>query len=156
MGESGLSQFNRGRQGAGLRKKEVICLLHKPAEQESSSLIYRTEKKVIWRNTFILISLKHLLTLFLASICTLATAQIKFEKGYYIDSTGVRTDGWIRNVGWKYAPTSFAFKFTEDSEAREIPTSKLAEFSAGSDKYIRRFLQYDKIFTRAERYRRNK
>ncbi len=122
MGESGLSEFYRGRHASLFSKK----------------------KKLFGTTHLIPVQLRHLLTLVLISICTLATAQIKFEKGYYIDSTGIRTDGWIRNVGWKYAPKSFVFKSTETSEAREIQTSKLAEFAAGSDKYIRRFLQYDK------------
>jgi hypothetical protein len=71
-------------------------------------------------------------------------AQISFEKGYYIDSTGTKTEGFIRNVGWKYAPASFTFKTSETAGAVEIPTNTITEFLAGNDKYIRILAQYDR------------
>ncbi|WP_339837331.1 outer membrane beta-barrel protein [uncultured Maribacter sp.] len=50
--------------------------------------------------------------LFLISTCTSTFGQITFEKGYFIDNSGQKTDCLIKNIDWKNNPTSFQYKTT--------------------------------------------
>lgn len=75
--------------------------------------------------------------LFLFAMCV--HAQIGFEKGYFINNTGVKTTCYIKNLDWKNCPIEFSYK-TEVSD-REIKTGKIEdvrEFGIdGLSKYIR-------------------
>lgn len=61
--------------------------------------------------------MKNQLSLFLL-LCSLTTviAQTAYEKGNYIDNTGIQTDGYIKNLDWKDNPVSFEFSKTSDGE----------------------------------------
>ena len=40
-------------------------------------------------------------------------AQTSFEKGYFINNEGQKTDCLIKNIDWKDNPTEIKFKYTE-------------------------------------------
>jgi hypothetical protein len=71
------------------------------------------------------------LTIFLF-IAIQASAQINFEKGYFIDNLGKRVDCLIRNVDWKDNPTKFDYKFSEDAESNSKTAEEVQEFGLGS------------------------
>ena len=50
--------------------------------------------------------------------CSLTTiiAQTTYEKGNYIDNTGIQIDGYIKNIDWKDNPVSFEFSKTSDGQ----------------------------------------
>lgn len=45
-------------------------------------------------------------------------SQIRFEKGYFIDNSGKRTECLIKNVDWNYNPTSFEYKLSDDDKEK--------------------------------------
>ena len=59
-------------------------------------------------------------------ITTFTYAQIKFEKGYFIDNNSKRTDCLIKNVDWKNNPSQFTFKLKENdaTQTADIKTTK--------------------------------
>lgn len=72
---------------------------------------------------------KHLYLLLLTLTCLSAQAQITFEKGYIIDSLGVKTECFIRNNEWKSNPTRFQYKLSETGEAKWASVKDVREFS---------------------------
>lgn len=55
-------------------------------------------------------------------------AQNTFEKGYFIDNTGKRTDCLIKNMGWRSNPTEFKWKASEESESNIATIKNIQEF----------------------------
>ena len=47
------------------------------------------------------------------AVTGLLQAQTKFEKGYFVDNSGQRTEVLIKNLDWKNNPTEFEFKKNE-------------------------------------------
>lgn len=72
---------------------------------------------------------KQLYLLFLTLTCLSAQAQITFEKGYIIDSLGVKTECFIRNNEWKSNPARFQYKLSETGEAKWASVKDVREFS---------------------------
>ena len=69
-------------------------------------------------------------TLFILLIFTLSSyAQIRFEKGYFIDNFGVKTECLIKNLGWKNNPVNFKYKLNENAQVLENSISEVTEFS---------------------------
>lgn len=88
---------------------------------------------------------KQLLFLLITFLSLGAHAQISFEKGYFIDNLGQRTDALIKNVDWKNNPTKFVYKRSEasDQEVQTIHTIK--EFGIlDVSKYIRAEVNLDR------------
>ena len=54
--------------------------------------------------------------------CSLTTiiAQTTYEKGNYIDNTGIQIDGYIKNIDWKDNPVSFEFSKTSDGQKSQV------------------------------------
>ncbi len=71
---------------------------------------------------------KLLLLIFIATFSLNSTAQIVFEKGYFIDNTGNRTECLIKNVDWKNNPTSFEYKQSEDNIVNMMTINQATEF----------------------------
>jgi len=44
-------------------------------------------------------------------------SQINFEKGYFIDNLGAKTDCYIKNIDWNLNPDTFDYKLELDDEA---------------------------------------
>lgn len=58
-----------------------------------------------------------------------ASAQIHFEKGYFIDGKGQRTECLIRNRGWNNNPSAFSYKLSETDAEKERTLANTSEFS---------------------------
>ncbi|RZJ72845.1 porin family protein [Flavobacterium sp.] len=66
----------------------------------------------------------------LALLLPLVTiAQIRFQKGYFIDNGGKKVECLIRNKGWNNNPTSFDYKISETSETQQGTLKDVREFS---------------------------
>lgn len=72
---------------------------------------------------------KQLFLLVLTISCLSTHAQISFEKGYIIDSVGIKTECFIRNNEWKSNPTRFQYKLSEIGEAKWASVKDVREFS---------------------------
>lgn len=57
-----------------------------------------------------------------------AYSQIRFEKGYFIDNEGKRTECYIRNSDWANNPTSFKYKLISGEEFGEAGLEDVREF----------------------------
>lgn len=88
-----------------------------------------------------------LLTLFLAINLY---SQVEFEKGYYIDNFNKKIECLIKNIGWKYSPNEFDYKFSKESEKEESINIKNAkEFGIyGKYKFIRKVVNIDQSSTK--------
>lgn len=88
-------------------------------------------KKVIWITAITAAGLLH--------------AQIKFEKGYFIDNSGKRTDAFIKNLDWKNNPTEFEFKTDESSsEIKKETIKNIQEFGIDNEqRYTRKTVMID-------------
>lgn len=89
--------------------------------------------------------MKFKLVLILLTIVTLQTiAQIRFEKGYIIDNSGVKTECLINNFDWNSNPSEFSYKIEESGQVLKGTVENIAEFKVyGSYKYVRVKTQID-------------
>lgn len=72
-------------------------------------------------------------------------AQVKFEKGYFIDNNDNKIECFIKNVDWKDNPENFEYKKTEQDEPTLINISEAMEFGVvGISKYIRASVKIDR------------
>ncbi len=79
-------------------------------------------------------------------------AQINFEKGYFINNAGTKTECLIKNVDWKDNPTKFTYKLTADNEERSAVISMVKEFAIhNTSKYVRATVQMDRSSEQIER-----
>jgi hypothetical protein len=84
------------------------------------------------------------IVLFTASIFVVKS-QAQFEKGYFIDTLGVKTECLIDNKDWEVTPTEISYKIFEQSERLKMNTSNLQEFEIfGYSKFISKVVQIDK------------
>ncbi|MEC5171748.1 outer membrane beta-barrel protein [Chryseobacterium nepalense] len=71
-------------------------------------------------------------------------AQIKFEKGYYIDNSGKRSEVLIKNMGWKNNPTEFMYKDLDSENVKKEKISDIQEFGfENAEKYVRKTVMLD-------------
>ena len=71
-------------------------------------------------------------------------AQINFEKGYFINNAGVKTECFIKNVDWKNNPNKFDYKITLEGDTNEATILNIQEFGIYNfSKYVRAKLQVD-------------
>ena len=75
----------------------------------------------------------------LAILSLKSYAQIKFEKGYFIDNHGERTECLIRNTDWKNNPVTFEYKLTEDSEINTAVLEEVKAFGISNISSYQRF-----------------
>jgi hypothetical protein len=86
-----------------------------------------------------------LLILLTIAFCTVCKAQITFEKGYVINNEGQKIQCFIKNMEWKYNPTSIVYKITENGKTINAPLGKIQAFEIyESSKYIRQIVAVDK------------
>jgi hypothetical protein len=79
----------------------------------------------------------------LVSVC-LFNAQIKFEKGYFIDNSGQRSDVLIKNLDWKNNPTEFEYKTEGSSDIKKENIKNIQEFGVDQEsKYVRKTVLID-------------
>lgn len=71
-------------------------------------------------------------------------SQISYEPGYFIDSSGQRTDCLIRNVDWMKNPSAFQYKFTEEGATKTGDLNSVKEFGLiDKSKYIKATVDLD-------------
>jgi len=85
------------------------------------------------------------LLLFLIPLLTInCYSQISFEKGYYIDNSGQKTECLIKNNDWASSPIDFKFKLTENDDSKTIGIESVKEFGIYNiTKYIRAIVEVD-------------
>lgn len=72
-------------------------------------------------------------------------AQIKFEKGYFINNSGEKTEVFIKNMDWRNNPVEFEYKSEEKGEIKKESIKNIQEFSIdGTSKYIRKKVMMDR------------
>lgn len=72
-------------------------------------------------------------------------SQIRFERGYFIDSIGQKTECLIKNNDWRYNPESFKYKVSEDSEIKTGTGESVQEFGIYNEStYVSRLVKIDR------------
>ncbi|RCS26754.1 PorT family protein [Polaribacter sp. WD7] len=73
------------------------------------------------------------------------TAQIKFEKGYFIKNNKEKVECLIKNIGWRYTPTQIDYKLASDTEIKTMKLTNIVEFGIYDDsKFIKRTVDIDR------------
>jgi len=65
--------------------------------------------------------------------------QVKFEKGYFIDNNGVKTECFIKNKGWRSNPEAFEYKLAIASEVKIRTIKTVSEFYIAPDIKYKKF-----------------
>jgi len=79
-----------------------------------------------------------------AMLCSQALhSQVFYEKGYFIDTNGVRNDCFIRNIIWLYNPDSFEFKDERGGKPGVKSAREVLEFGVGFYRYVSRQVMLD-------------
>lgn len=67
-------------------------------------------------------------------------AQITFDKGYFINNSGQKTDCYIENLDWKNNPITFVYKLQEtDTETKTGNIAAIKEFGIDNTSQYKRF-----------------
>ncbi|MFK7946871.1 MAG: outer membrane beta-barrel protein [Saprospiraceae bacterium] len=91
--------------------------------------------------------MKNQVLLFLILILTVNSyAQIHFEKGYFIDKSGKRTECLIKNSDWLNNPSSFEYKLSKKGKLQKLSLeSSIKVFEIyGVTKYINTIVDMDR------------
>lgn len=65
-------------------------------------------------------------------------SQNTFEKGYFIDISGEKTNCLIKNIDWLYNPSNFDYKLSEAADIKNTTISQVKEFGIyNKSKYIK-------------------
>ncbi len=77
--------------------------------------------------------------------CLNSYAQIQFEKGYFINNEGERTECLIKNKDWRYNPVKFDYKLSEDTPPNKRSLDEIKEFGIYKfSKYIKAIVEIDR------------
>ena len=89
--------------------------------------------------------MKKYISLLLLLIFTIsAFSQIKFEKAYFIDNNGVKTECLIKNDDWKNNPDIIVYKLSEPGDKLSSSIKNIIEFEIyGETKYERHIVNID-------------
>jgi hypothetical protein len=69
-----------------------------------------------------------LLALLITIPCLSGYAQVKYDSGYFVANDGRKTVCLIKNYDWKYNPTEFLYKQTENADAQKATITDVREF----------------------------
>lgn len=84
--------------------------------------------------------MKKILLFTLLLNCIFVSAQVSFEKGYFISNEGKKTECFIRNLDWMNTPTNFKYKIQlTDSEIKTESIETTQEFSIDNECKYKRF-----------------
>lgn len=83
---------------------------------------------------------------FLFLFCfAVGTAQVNYEAAYYINNSGEKVTGYIKNKGWKNNPTEIEFKKNTADEGEVLKMKDVSEFGIENKfKYIRAKVAIDR------------
>ncbi len=83
---------------------------------------------------------------FLYINCNIVWAQIGFEKGYFIDNDGQKTDCFIKNIAWNFNPSGINYKLTENADV--LQTAEIGQIKNlaiyDKSKYVRADVDIDR------------
>ncbi|PVW13920.1 tRNA modification GTPase [Marixanthomonas spongiae] len=90
--------------------------------------------------------MKNTVLILLVSFFSLSTyAQIKFEKGYFINNQGNKVNCLIKNVDWRSNPKTFEYKASENQEVKTANIAMVKEFMVSeTQKYERHTVNIDR------------
>lgn len=73
--------------------------------------------------------MKNYITLILLFLYTISSiSQIKFEKGYFINNDGLKTECFIKNLDWRNNPDEIIYKLSESGEKLNSSIKNILEF----------------------------
>jgi hypothetical protein len=79
-----------------------------------------------------------LLSLLLAISCYSGYAQVKFDSGYFVTNDGRKNVCLIKNYDWKYNPTEFFYKQSENAAVQKATITDVQEFGVlNFSRYVR-------------------
>ena len=88
---------------------------------------------------------KTILTLLVSFLSLHTFAQIKFEKGYFINNQGIKTNCLIKNMDWRDSPTEIEYKLSENEKVKKASIATIKEFKVSeSQKYERHIVEIDR------------
>lgn len=84
-------------------------------------------------------------------------AQIVFEKGYFIDNEGQKTECLIKDSGWHFNPDGFDYKLNENADVKKSNIQLVKEFGIGDHtKYIRAKVDIDRSEDNPDKLSKNR
>ncbi len=73
------------------------------------------------------------------------TAQINFERGYFIKENNEKVECLIKNEDWKNNPTNFEYRLNSSSQVLKNNIASVKEFGVlGKSKYVRDYVEIDR------------
>ncbi|TDE02247.1 tRNA modification GTPase [Flavobacterium sandaracinum] len=88
---------------------------------------------------------KRLLLLLLTILSFDASAQISFEKGYFITNDGEKIDCLIKNIDWRNNPVDFEYQLVQNGALMNENIKSVQEFGIyDNSKYVRSTVKIDK------------
>ena len=77
-----------------------------------------------------------------------AFSQINFQKGYFINSAGIKTECLIKNIDWSNTPDQFQYKLNDSSDVLKNDIHFISEFGIYDEaKYVRHTVELAKQST---------
>ncbi len=87
----------------------------------------------------------HLIALFLCFLGLNLSGQIRFERAYFIDNQGNKTECLIKNSDWHDNPNSFVYRKTDTERTHSASIENVQEFGVYNfSKYIRAKVDIDR------------
>ncbi|MFK7948515.1 MAG: hypothetical protein AB8G11_13065 [Saprospiraceae bacterium] len=101
--------------------------------------------------------MKNLLLIIITCFPILLSAQITFDKGYFIKNNGEKVECFIYNEDWKNHPTEIEYRMVEGGTVEIVTVKDIQEFSIyGISKYVRYKGKVDISGNTASRYSEQK
>lgn len=86
----------------------------------------------------LLMKIRFLALLFASILSSTCFAQIRFEKGYFINNSGETVSCLIKNVAWRNNPTQFQYKLSEEGQIQTADLESIKEFGVlDESKYVK-------------------
>ncbi|MDA3613340.1 aminotransferase class IV [Polluticaenibacter yanchengensis] len=79
--------------------------------------------------------MRYLLVLFILAMSNVGICQMQFEKGYFVDNAGVRTECLVKKSSWSKNPVFITYKLNDSDKFQSKTIDEIAEF--GIDGQIR-------------------
>ncbi len=100
---------------------------------------------------------KSVVAIILIALSFSGFSQIKFEKGYFIDNSGIKTECLIKNIDWNYNPTEFEYRTTINSDSKIKTIQTIQEFGILEQSTYKRFeVAIDRSSDKLNKLRTNK
>ena len=71
------------------------------------------------------------------------SAQVEFEKGYFVQNSGEKVECYILNSEWYFNPSKFQYKISENSEVKTLSVNDARELHVGEYYFFPKTVQFD-------------